>query len=95
MEKHIKKTLDGMAKSQEELARTLKAEKDIVARMAYLIRSISVRNLPQSEGDPYTEAARSVAKQVSSYLHSLGDLEHALADHVKAAIKELRIAENE
>lgn len=95
MDKDIEKTLDAMAKSQEELARTLRAEKDIVTRMAYLIRAISARKLPQSEGDPYTESARSVAKQVSSYLHSLGDLEHALADHVKAALKELRLAENE
>ena len=95
MEKQIKATLEGMAKSQEEMARLLDAESIIVARMADVIGSVSARDLNDESPDPYTEALRSVAREISVYLQSLGDLEHALADNVKAAVKELRAPDEE
>lgn len=95
MEKQIEETLEAMAKSQEELARTLAAESDIVARMAELIQSVSPRELSSGPDGPYTETVVAVAKEISAYLHSLGDLEHALSDNVKAAVKELRTPDNE
>lgn len=95
MQHLIQETLDAMVKSQEQLARSMHAQSRIVQRMARMIRRVDPREITVLPGEPYTEAEQAVARQISGYVHTLADFEHALADHVKFAIKELRIAEEE
>ncbi|HZG56429.1 hypothetical protein [Paenibacillus sp.] len=91
----IDESLSAMVKSQEQLARSLQAESVIAGRMAKLLRRVKGDELRRRGGESYTEAEQSVAREIAAYVHGIADFEHALADHVKFAIKELRIAEEE
>lgn len=95
MEKQIEFTLAAMAKSQEQLARSIAAESAVVMRMASLLRAVPVEAMRLGTKEPYTEATQTTAKQISSYLHALADLEDSLADNLKAVVKELRLADEE
>jgi phage gp29-like protein len=90
MERHIDTALDGIAKSQKELVRSLSAESYIVLRMAERLRSVPAHSFPTSPNEPCPAAALAFAKQIGAYLHTLGALEDALADKVEAVLKELR-----
>ncbi|MCI3919937.1 hypothetical protein MO973_06795 [Paenibacillus sp. TRM 82003] len=94
-ERQIEFTLAAMAKSQEQLARSLAAESAVVMRMASLLRAVPVEAMRLGTGEPYTDAAQTTAKQITSYLNALAELEESLADNVKAAFKELRAADDE
>ncbi|HZG87115.1 hypothetical protein [Paenibacillus sp.] len=95
MQDLIDEQLLAFAKSQEQLGRALDAESAVVRRMAALLRKVPVEDLKRVKGDPYTEAELSVAREIAGYVNALADLEEALADFVKHAIKELRVAEEE
>ena len=95
MEKLIEESLEAMVTSQEQLSRTLDAQKAVVTRMARMIQRVSPGELTMMEGEPYNDAEFAVGREISSYIVGLADLEHALVDHVKFAVKELRIAEQE
>ncbi|HZG76312.1 MAG TPA: hypothetical protein VEZ72_10690 [Paenibacillus sp.] len=91
----IDEQLQAMAKSQEQLARTMKAESFVVSRMARLLRRISADELTMRPGEPYIDAEVSVLREIGSYVNALADFEVALSEHVKYALKELRVAEEE
>ena len=95
MQQLIEESLEAMVVSHEQLARTLEAQKAVVTRMARMIRRVQPAELAMMEGEPYTDAEYAVAREISSYIGALAELEHALVDHVKFAVKELRIAEQE
>ncbi len=91
----INDQLQAMAKSQEELARSMKAESIIVARLARLLRRIPANELTVQPGNPYAEAETIVLREIGSYVNAFADFETALSEHVKFALKELRVAEAE
>jgi hypothetical protein len=91
----IDEQLEAMAKSQEQLARSMQSESVIVTRMARLLRRIRANELTLVAGYPYTEAEINVLREIGSYVNALADFEEALANHVKYAIKELRVSEEE
>lgn len=91
----INDQLQAMAKSQEQLARSMHAESIVVKRMARLLRRVPARDLTLNRGETYTEAETAVMREICAYVHSLADFEEALAEHVKYALKELRVAEEE
>jgi hypothetical protein len=95
MDTQIEGMLAAMAKSQEQLARSLAAKSLVVLRMSHVLREVPNTAMPLGSGDPYTEPAQAVAKQINAYLHTLADLEDALADQMKAAMKELRTLDDE
>lgn len=95
MQRLIEETLKAMVSSQEQISRALDAEKAVVTRMSRMIQRVDPGELHMLEGEPYTDAEYAVAREISSYINALAELEHALIDHVKFAIKELRIAEEE
>jgi hypothetical protein len=96
MDHSIEASLDGIAKSQEQLARLLAAKSDLVLHMARMVTEVPLQDETVMGSEAaYTEAAQGISKQLSAYLHTLGDLEAALADNVKAAIEELRRDEGE
>ncbi|WP_309122787.1 nucleoside-diphosphate sugar epimerase [Paenibacillus sp.] len=91
----IDEQLQAMAKSQEQLARSMQAESVVVTRMASLLRRIRSNELTVVAGHPYTEAETTVMREIGAYVNALADFEEALANHVKYAIKELRVSEEE
>jgi hypothetical protein len=95
IERIIDTALDGIAKSQKQLARSLSAESHVVLRMADLFCAVPVNSYPLHPSEPYPMTATSFAKQIGAYLHTLGALEEALADNVEPVVKELRLGEDE
>lgn len=90
MDKQVDETLRAMTKSQEQIARALYAESIIVARLARMMRKVEPAKLNIQPGQPYCEEEHSVCREIAGYLHTLADLEDALADNLKSMIKELR-----
>ncbi|WP_199618382.1 hypothetical protein [Paenibacillus alkalitolerans] len=96
MEHQIEFKLQAMAKAQEQLARIIRSESFVVMHMAQIACSIPDNAQTIVGGaEPFPSSAQLVTKQISGYLHTLAELEEALADNLKPAVKELRVVHEE
>jgi|GEM_PF-3556227 len=90
MDSQVDNTLKAFARSQEQISRELYAESIIVTRLSKLVRKVDPGNIVCQSGQPYAQAEYAVCRQVSGYLHTMAELEDALADNLKALLKEIR-----
>ena len=97
MEHHITNTIEQMAKSHEELARILEAGRDITVHMSHLIETIPDRDMSFLAGGrtELMEQTTEVNGSVTAYLNSIGDLEEAVGDNLKHAMKQLSAGTDE
>lgn len=87
--------LHHMAKSQRELARILKAERDIACHAAGLTQSVHDGYTALVGVEGVKEQSLQVSKGMAAYLNGLADLEEALADNLGPVVKELEGREEE
>ncbi|MBD0381606.1 hypothetical protein [Paenibacillus sedimenti] len=90
MQDQITSILNHMAKSQQEMARTLEAKRFIVAHMASMVVQIPDRDPSFGEIESLVEHSLEVTKGITSYLNSLADLEDALADNLAPIVKAMK-----
>lgn len=95
MENQIDQMILHMAKSQRELARILKAERELTAHAAGLMQSIPETHTAASGLESVRKQSEKTSKSIASYLNGLADLEEALADNLRPVMKGLEETEDE
>ncbi|MDF2927541.1 MAG: nucleoside-diphosphate sugar epimerase [Paenibacillaceae bacterium] len=95
MNEQIDLILYHMAKSQRELAKILKTERELATHAAGLIVNIPEGHMANAGVEGVRDQSMQVSKSIAVYLNGLADLEEALADNMGPVIKELEGQEEE
>jgi hypothetical protein len=95
MNERIDWVLHHMAKSHRELARILKAERDLACHAAGLVINIPHAHLAGAGVDSVKSQSHDLSKNIAVYLNGLADLEEALAENLEPVVKELQGQEEE
>lgn len=95
MNEQVDLILFHMAKSQRELARILKAEREMATHAAGLHLNIPQAHLATSGLESVREHSGDLSKSISAYLNGLAELEEAMADNLGPVLKELEVQDEE
>lgn len=94
MEQRITDIIGKMSRNYHELAKIIRAERQVAVHLAQLIDKI-----PDHPGfqNPLaiTSHSSEVAENITSYLNNLADLEEAIAENLTLIIAELKEQEEE
>lgn len=95
MNERIDWILHHMAKSQRELARILKAERELACHAAGLVINIPHAHMAGAGVEGVKSQSLDLSKNIAVYLNGLADLEDALGDNLEPVVKELQGQEEE
>ena len=94
MEQRISGIIAHMSRSYHELAKIIRAERQVAVHMAQIIDRIP--NHPGFQSPlAITALSGDVADSVTAYLNNLADLEEAIAENLTCVISELKDPEEE
>ncbi len=95
MQHKIDEMLTHMSHSQQQMARVMESQRHVTVRMSQIVHDLPDREPDLGGFTGIMENSSLVNKSIISYLHSIADLEEAIAESLSLVMKEMSSHEEE